>query len=339
MVVAAVSTAAAAGRGYVPGFGYAPSFDPFSFTPSVAASPAVGASPSPVVAGNFMFKTFDVPGALATIVNGINNFGVMDGAYCDATNCYGFIAAGNHIITVSPNGDYAALLSINDAGTAAGWYIDPSGITHGLVRSLSGAIKTIDYPNADSTLALGINDWGVVSGYYLANCSSASGCDVHGFTYQNGWFTTIDVPGSAGATEVFGINNLGVTSGLLFNGSGEHGFFGSPNRGFTTFDGAGEIAGDNGGTFPGGINDWGAVVGHSNGFQNYGIFAGWELRNGQMVTISDPLANTTLNPAWGPNCGCFGGTAPSGIHDAGAVVGAYLDNNETQHGFIATPKR
>jgi len=47
----------------------------------------------------------------------------------------------------------------------------------------------------------------------------------HGFVYDKGHFTTIDLPGvSVGDTVALGINNAGNIVGTLQNASGVHGF-------------------------------------------------------------------------------------------------------------------
>ena len=79
----------------------------------------------------------------------------------------------------------------------------------------------------------------------------------HGFLYDRGRFTAIDVPGVAD-TRARGINNLGQIAGLFFDSSGgTHGFVDDHGR-FTTIDVP----------FPGahdtavlGINDRGQLVG------------------------------------------------------------------------------
>ena len=176
------------------------------------------------------------------------------------------------------------------------------------------------------TLAYGINDLGVVVGYYLTSLNSGGDCcGVHGFQYRSGKFSELDVPGYDD-TVVIGINNLGGITGYTahHNDVSWSGFTGSTGGGYSVFTAVGDNKDENGGTFPSAINDWGTVVGHANGWKGYGVFVGWErLANGQMVTISDPLANTTPDPSWGPECDCFGGTVPGGINDFGTVAGIY----------------
>lgn len=314
---------------------------------AVLAVVAVSGASAKPPAANLTFKTFDVPSAVYTDVLGINNLGVTVGQYATSDFAYhGFIAWGGHITTVDvPGAVGTGIESINDLGTAVGWWWGSDNALHGFIRSWSGAIKTIDDPNATpsvGTLAYGINDLGVVVGYYLTTLNNgADCCGVHGFLYKNGKFSNLDVPGYDD-TVVMGINNVGGITGYTahHNDVSWLGFTGLTGGGYRVFTAAGDNGGDNGGTFPSAINDWGTVVGHANGWENYGVFVGWErLANGQMVTISDPLANTTPDPSWGPECYCFGGTVPGGINDLGTVVGVYFDNSGYGQGFIATPTR
>lgn len=316
-----------------------------------SSAPAAHVSAAPAADPNFRFKTFDVPNSTYTDVLGINNLGVMVGQYATPDFAYhGFIVWGGHITTVDvPGAIGTGIESINDLGTAVGWWWSSDGSVHGFIRAPSGAIKTLDDPNATPgigpvTLAYGINDLGVVVGYYLTSLSGGDCCGVHGFQYRGGTFSNLDVSGYDD-TVVFGVNNLGAITGQTahHNDASWAGFTGStrvPDGAYSAFTAIGDSGGDNGGTFPSAINDLGTIVGHSNGNAGYGIFVGWErLRNGQTVTISDPLANTTPDPSWGPGCGCWGGTVPGGINDFGTVTGIYFDNNEVGHGFIATPTR
>jgi hypothetical protein len=295
-------------------------------TQSHAAPPAAGL--------NFTFKTFDVPNAGYTDVLGINNLGVTVGQYGvntapDTWDWHGFIAWGGHLTTVDvPGALGTGIEAINDLGTAVGWWWGSDGSVHGFIRSWSGAITTIDGPNAYVTQAFGINDLGVVVGFYQGFVNGEWGA-AHGFQYQHGKLSTLDVPGWDD-TIVQGINNLGAITGWGGRESDASwpGFAGSIGGGYSVFTGAGDTGE---GTYPQAINDWGTVVGHSNNT----MFVGWQrLHNGQMTTITDPLAATTPPP-----CGCYGGTAPGGINDLGTVTGIYFDNNGDGHGFIATPTR
>jgi probable HAF family extracellular repeat protein len=65
-----------------------------------------------------------------------------------------------------------------------------------------------------STEASGINDAGAVVGEY----TDSSGID-HGFLWQGGSFTPIDVPGAVD-TVAFGVNDAGAVVGRYTHSSG-----------------------------------------------------------------------------------------------------------------------
>jgi len=322
---------------------------------AVLASPlmaATVASAAPAAGPHFTFRTFNVPKAVYTDILGINNMGVMVGQYMDASHvAHGFITTGDHIVTVDVPGAYATgVQSVNDKGTAVGWWQQSLGhgnyLSHGFVRSPAGVITTIDDssagPKGYTEGVYGINDDGVLVGSFV----DSKGVE-HGFIDQHGRFTTVDnpkyAPSSHSGTELWAINDLGVIDGLGYS-------YPTAVKGFTVsrpasstqysyFTGVGDKGSykSDGGTWPSGMNDWGAVVGHSNGWEGYGVFVGWEWFHGKMITISDPAASTKPGSDFAPGCGCFAGTAPGGINDAGTVVGIYWDSNYHPHGFIATP--
>src|SRR6516165_6109312 len=57
----------------------------------LSVAPLVPASASPAQPG-YTFRTFDVPGATGTQVNGVNDGGVIEGAFTDASGQHGFVA-------------------------------------------------------------------------------------------------------------------------------------------------------------------------------------------------------------------------------------------------------
>ena len=84
---------------------------------------------------------------------------------------------------------------------------------------------------------------------------------VHGFVWDDGDVTTIDVPGAT-ATLVLGINNHGDTVGSYIDADGRyHGFLRYRRGVVTTLPDAPGADPTSGGTQPAGINDRGHVVG------------------------------------------------------------------------------
>ena len=74
-------------------------------------------------------------------------------------------------------------------------------------------------PGAVYTEADGINSAGTITGIY----DDANG-GTHGYLLQSGTFTTVDAPGSTGATDTWGINKHGDVVGDFADASSVHGF-------------------------------------------------------------------------------------------------------------------
>ena len=127
----------------------------------------------------------------------INSLGAIASNYFEfiSGNPYG----GNYRgFLRSPDGAYATFdaatyspcciwtfpISVNWAGTIAGYFNDGYDENHGFVRDTTGAITTLDAPNAgqggfQGTVANGINAWGTVAGWYI-DANSA----YHGFLWR-----------------------------------------------------------------------------------------------------------------------------------------------------------
>lgn len=121
-----------------------------------------------------------------------------------------------------PGAAYTAAIRINKAGVIVGLYSITGSDTHGFLYS-GGTFTTIDYPGGYSqNYAWGLNDSGVIVGGY-GEPTTINGVYYsweHGFLYQGGQFTNIDVPfGPPAATQPFSINNNGVIVGEYVDNS------------------------------------------------------------------------------------------------------------------------
>jgi hypothetical protein len=105
------------------------------------------------------FTTFDVPGAVAYDVFGINPAGAIAGSYYDGITFHGFLRTFGGTITtfdppgstntsVGPGGEPFAGPPINPAGAISGSYFDTSGAEHGFLRAPDGTFTTINAPGA-----------------------------------------------------------------------------------------------------------------------------------------------------------------------------------------------
>jgi uncharacterized membrane protein len=104
----------------------------------VAANDPIPDPPKPPPRHGFLrsskgvFTTFNVPGAVLTIGEGINNAGTIVGVYVLADgSAHGFVRTNGVFMTVDvPNSSNTAINSINANGQIVGSYDDSNG-THG----------------------------------------------------------------------------------------------------------------------------------------------------------------------------------------------------------------
>lgn len=125
----------------------------------------------------------DVPGAIATLVAGINKSEQMVGMWCNTT------------------------CSVSYMGESHGFQLDHPG----------GSFTTLDFPGALGTAAAAINDAGEIVGNYLS-CKDTS-ClfaEIHGFLLSGETYSRFDPPGSR-ATGVSAINNSGEIVGTYLD--------------------------------------------------------------------------------------------------------------------------
>ncbi len=158
----------------------------------------------------FTYTTIKVKGAQSTALFGINNAGVMVGAYVDSSNVtHGFRLANGKVKKIDdPNGVTTYCFGINNAGAIVGYYATSSFTTQAFLYK-NGTFTDIGPTGATGSQAIGINDHGDVNGNY-GDSSGAS----HGFLLKAGKYTTLDVPGAA-YTLGGGINNAGPDDGGL----------------------------------------------------------------------------------------------------------------------------
>jgi hypothetical protein len=278
------------------------------------------------------FQDYNVPGALWTILVGINDQGVVAGKYWDqAENAHVFIGAGSVITTFNVPGEPGApasgvplLSGVNDTRDVAGVYSDANGVYHGYLRSPTGHFTYLDDPQAgavpnegEGTFPQSLNDNNDIVGQYVD--SQGVG---HGFLYHDGAYTTVDI-GGATETGVNAINDYGVMIGNYADSSGAyHGFMDSYGHiSIINAPAAGKVAGT--GTFPYGIAKNGTVV--ISVVTSSGVDLGWMLKQGRFTALNDP------NSVYGPNLG----TGPAAIaEDGNAIAGYYNPSADSVHGFI-----
>jgi probable HAF family extracellular repeat protein len=137
---------------------------------------------------------FQYPGASSTFVTGVSNTGVILGYYLDSqSNAHGFsLSHGQYTSIDDPDGTNTTPSGINSAGTIVGYYFSSSSNGYHAFSYSDGTFTDI-VVSADciNTYAYGINDNGDMAGQCQTNG------ETEGWTYKNGSFQLISLPGSA----------------------------------------------------------------------------------------------------------------------------------------------
>ncbi len=252
----------------------------------------------------YKFRTTDYPAANSSAANDYDDATVV-GTFDFGTTASAFYFKGttNYILSI-PGSISSSINGINATREMVGSYRDTKG--HGFLYD-GKTITTLDAPSATYTEALGINKSGAIVGDYYD-----PGSIQHGFLYQQGKYTNIDYPGNGGETVAYGINSTGEIVGYYFLNDVIHGFLRSANGTFSSIDyPAAE------GTYPGGINDAGAIAGtflDKVGFHGFtyidGVFTQVDVGGGAVNTSLTRITNTKN------------------------VVGSYQDSLGENHGII-----
>jgi hypothetical protein len=248
----------------------------------------------------------DYPGAVQTVVVGINDAGVISGWYQNSE--------GSNVSFVEANGTFETVdffgetNGINNAGSFVGTYFasewniaqQPNGQTYGYLATPHPirSVTKISVPNATSTSLYGVNNAGHMVGSYTDTSGTTHGLFIAGSTQ-----TTIDYPGcaaSGGSTFLIDINNTDTIVGVC-TPPGTVYFLGTAfiySQGTFTNVTAPQISQGIAAT---GINDSGDVQGYYNSFD-----------------IVSPFGE--LGDAVSPCCGLGWG-----INDSGVLTEEWLD--------------
>ena len=304
---------------------------------------------SPLFA-QFTYAPFNVAGATATEVRGVNVNGEVAGFYkttaCSDYNVQvsicptgGFkFVNGAYIKLMVPGSVTTAITGLNDFGDLVGYYsVKQSGcsspVYHGFIWYHQNVIRKIDAPGTGKcftnggpiTAPMGINKAGTVVGGIWATGQNGTFPD-NGWVWVNGTFSTMDpvAPGAAAPCcwSVNGIANSGAISGNVFEADFFTAWFkAGADEDFFTF------AGDTYGT---GVDSQTDVAGYSPGSGGYfakhielneGSNDGTEVQPG-FIKVQFPGATVSY---------------PFALNDLRWVAGTYVDSSGVYHGFIAKP--
>jgi hypothetical protein len=205
---------------------------------------------------NFVPENY--PGAVATMVTGINQNGSTVGIYVDTSNnTHGFTFIGGVFQTVDNPAStvFNQGLGINDSNETVGYYAPTqAGLTGQIAYSQSGGVFTnvnALLPSNANSQAVGIDNAGDIVGFYQPSAATAIG-----FLDQGGAISTVDPFGSL-FTQSLGINNNGEIVGLYVDPvtGNQYGYVDNGGT-FTTIDPFGSTN-----VTVNGVNDLGQIVG------------------------------------------------------------------------------
>ena len=264
----------------------------------------------PLALAQGTYTQIDVPGAIQTVLVGINTAGDMVGTYESAdANWHGFLLSGGSFTTIDyPGGNGTYAYGINDLGQIVG----TNGFVGFLYDVKTQTFTTFSFPNPHAfTEPYSINNAGTIVGNIVVNGSQRG--FVVGFVLSGGAYKIV-VPKPSTSSEVTGINNFNQAVGSGFNDT-------SPTINFIFDQGRFQPVKVRAEVISG-INDSGVIVGTYR--QRTGIAAGFVYQGG------------TLQPLVFP--GGVTGTVAFSINNSGVVAGWFVDaGGATNHGFTWTP--
>ncbi len=232
-------------------------------------------------------------------------------AFAAVVSCHSVQAAELIPVAPIPGSTFTVVFDINDNNVVAGCYGTSDGILHGFFGPLNGLYTTFDYGDT-STTPRGINNEG-----YITGIADKNGNGIEFERYPNGEVKTITKDGIPLLNWIVqGINKRGVFVGNYYDESNNrHAYYGRKGQyrsELTLPDGSQDPE-------PRGINDRGAVVGHT-------FNQGFLLKDGTESIIDYP----DQTAAW---------TFLQDINNAGVITGYWDDENfDADHPFVFETK-
>jgi uncharacterized membrane protein len=215
---------------------------------------------------------FDVAGGGSPLPQGINDRGRIAGIYLDSDGIQtGFVRDRNGAVTkISLSLIGTKARDVNDQGDVVGIYGEPASnelgyVVRGYLRERDGKTTTIAVPGAAETSPYAIDDRGRIAGSYLdagvtpdPNGSVPPGT-LHGFVWDKGRVTRLDVPGSLLTIALDVDDRARVTGGYVDATGRQHGFIYEKGS-YTIIDAPRPLDPWAMGSIATGINDRGEVV-------------------------------------------------------------------------------
>nr|MDZ8016458.1 hypothetical protein [Nostoc sp. ZfuVER08] len=272
-------------------------------------------SHSSIPAAKLVFTTFDVPNAIATDAQGINDRGDIIGYFRTSEGDRGFLKQGTSFSTFNyPNALLTYANGINNQGNVVGSYYQNT-VYHAFLKK-GNSFTDVNVPGVDSAFAQyfsnqsarDINNQGHFVGFFRDTKGT------HGFLKKGNSYTSFDNPNTTYQyTIANGINDWGNIVGFFQDSKGYHAFLKRGNY-FTNFD----VPGANF-THASGINNQGDIVGFFyDGITNRGFLK----QGNNFSAINVPGAYSTY---------------VYGINNHGHIVGFFYDGTK-RRGFIARKK-
>jgi hypothetical protein len=173
------------------------------------------------------YTTFNVPGQLATWINGISDVGELVGSCPTGSGGqvgWLYTHAGGFDVFSYPGASSTFVEAVSTNGTIVGGYNDSFNNVHGFMRAANGTFTTVDFPGNVGSYLTGISDTGLIAGTFWDDIG------YHGFLLQSGVFTEIDVPGQFN-TQLGQINKHGWFVGSYLTKHGKSiAFFAKPTK-------------------------------------------------------------------------------------------------------------
>lgn len=169
-----------------------------------------------IVSPKGKFTSFGVSGQRYTEVTALSSKNVVTGYQNGDNGLHLFVRAADGTLTTFdiPHGNDPSAAGVNRKGYIAGTsYKDYNSNTgRGFLRLSDGTTKTFQIVSGYETDAYALNVHDAVCGNYY----DSSGA-YHGYIRKGSSVTTIDAPGSSGATGCTGINDNGAVAGYYYD--------------------------------------------------------------------------------------------------------------------------